>query len=76
MLADHFRQSDPVARAVKASDLPERTLKRRFKTATGASMNDLARFTIVDDHTIVLLPQAKRHRMLTTDFPPFAVGGG
>lgn len=35
-----FREAGAVARAVTASGVPERTLKRRFKTATGLSLMD------------------------------------
>ena len=34
----HFRESNPVAGAVAQSGLPERTLKRRFKAATGYAL--------------------------------------
>jgi transcriptional regulator GlxA family with amidase domain len=34
-LADHYREPQPVTRMVAQSGLPERTFKRRFKTATG-----------------------------------------
>jgi transcriptional regulator GlxA family with amidase domain len=37
-LAAHFAEPEPVARAVARSGLPERTLKRRFKAATGATL--------------------------------------
>ncbi len=37
-LATHFRDANVVAGAVAASGIPERTLKRRFKTATGNSL--------------------------------------
>jgi transcriptional regulator GlxA family with amidase domain len=39
-LAKHFREPHAVAAVVAASAIPERTLKRRFKTATGASLID------------------------------------
>ncbi len=37
-LAKHFRDTNVVAGAVAASGIPERTLKRRFKTATGNTL--------------------------------------
>jgi transcriptional regulator GlxA family with amidase domain len=37
-LAAHFRDELAVAGAVSACGIPERTLKRRFKTATGSSL--------------------------------------
>lgn len=39
-LKAHFREQGALARAVALADLPERTLKRRFKTATGSSLID------------------------------------
>jgi transcriptional regulator GlxA family with amidase domain len=39
-LANHFRESRAVARAVEQSRLAERTLKRRFKAATGLTLMD------------------------------------
>lgn len=36
-LSQHFRETSTVARAVQHSRMPERTLKRRFKVATGLS---------------------------------------
>lgn len=37
-LAGHFREPDALARAVGSAGVPERTLKRRFKAATGSSL--------------------------------------
>ncbi|TNE60009.1 MAG: helix-turn-helix domain-containing protein [Sphingomonadales bacterium] len=37
-LSQNFREPDAVTGAVKASGIPERSLKRRFKTATGSSL--------------------------------------
>ena len=37
-LAEHFRQPDVIANVVNQSNLPERTLKRRFKLATGVTL--------------------------------------
>lgn len=39
-LAEHFREQDAIAGAVAAACIPERTLKRRFKAATGVSLMD------------------------------------
>lgn len=39
-LRQHFRESDAIGRAVGSSELAERTLKRRFKSATGAALID------------------------------------
>jgi len=37
-LEEHFREIDAVARVVEFSSIPQRTLKRRFKAATGSSL--------------------------------------
>jgi transcriptional regulator GlxA family with amidase domain len=39
-LADHYREPNVVASAVEYATIPERTLKRRFKTATGCTLID------------------------------------
>lgn len=39
-LAEHFRRSDAIKQVVARSNLPERTLKRRFKAATGTTLID------------------------------------
>jgi transcriptional regulator GlxA family with amidase domain len=39
-LAEHFRRSDAIKQVVERSNLPERTLKRRFKAATGTTLID------------------------------------
>lgn len=39
-LAEHVRDPHPVAGVVAASGVAERSLKRRFKTATGVSLID------------------------------------
>ena len=39
-LGDYFREAEPVARAVAHADAAERTLKRRFKAATGTTLMD------------------------------------
>jgi transcriptional regulator GlxA family with amidase domain len=37
-LGTHFREPNPIARAIEALGVPERTLKRRFKAATGSTL--------------------------------------
>lgn len=37
-LVDHFRDADAIKRVVALSNVPERTLKRRFKAATGSTL--------------------------------------
>ena len=39
-LKDHFRQADALQAAIEAVGMPERTLKRRFKQATGQTLID------------------------------------
>jgi transcriptional regulator GlxA family with amidase domain len=39
-LQAHFREQSAVPRVVRQSNIPERTLKRRFKIATGSSLLD------------------------------------
>lgn len=39
-LARHFREPNPIGGVVAASGIPERTLKRRFKAATGVTLMD------------------------------------
>jgi transcriptional regulator GlxA family with amidase domain len=37
-LQDHFREIDAISQVVELAGIPERTLKRRFKSATGVSL--------------------------------------
>jgi transcriptional regulator GlxA family with amidase domain len=37
-LTEHFREIDGIARVVERANIPERTLKRRFKAATGCTV--------------------------------------
>lgn len=37
-LGEHFREADALLRAVRMSRIPERTLKRRFRAATGTTL--------------------------------------
>jgi len=37
-LASHFRESDPVAGVVSVCQIPDRSLKRRFREATGSTL--------------------------------------
>ena len=39
-LKEHFRDSEPVSRVVAHVGLPERSIKRRFKSATGETLID------------------------------------
>jgi transcriptional regulator GlxA family with amidase domain len=60
-LAEHFALPNPVQGAVDAARLPERTLKRRFKSATGSTLIDYVQNLRVDE--------AKR--LLETEATPF-----
>ncbi|HUE80142.1 MAG TPA: helix-turn-helix domain-containing protein [Sphingomicrobium sp.] len=60
LLKDIFRKPGAVARAVEQSKLPERTLKRRFKAATG--------LTILDYVQNLRIEEAKR-LLEISDFP-------
>jgi transcriptional regulator GlxA family with amidase domain len=51
-LGRHFRESGAVARVVEHARMPERTLKRRFKAATG--------FTLIDYLQNLRIEEAKR----------------
>src|SRR5690606_13715627 len=37
-LAEHFRENGALQKLVEVSDIPERSLKRRFKAATGHTL--------------------------------------
>ena len=39
-LAGHFRDSDAIRQVIELADIPQRTLKRRFKAATGVTLID------------------------------------
>jgi len=60
-LSEHFREPDAVQGAVAASRIPERTLKRRFKAATGS--------TLIDHVQNLRVEEAKR--LLETGELPF-----
>jgi transcriptional regulator GlxA family with amidase domain len=68
-LQEHFREPGAVARAVAHAGLPERTLKRRFKAATGLALMDYLQNLRIED--------AKR-RLESSDAPvdeiSYAVG--
>jgi len=51
-LSGHFRESDAIRRVVDRSGIPERTLKRRFKSATGS--------TLIEHLQNLRIEQAKR----------------
>ena len=39
-LGEHYRETDTIKRVVARANIPERTLKRRFKAATGSTLID------------------------------------
>ncbi len=39
-LASHYQRTDAIKRVIEMANIPERTLKRRFKAATGATLID------------------------------------
>ena len=48
-LEAHYRQPDPVARVVRHSGIPERTVKRRFKAATGSTLMDFVQILRIEE---------------------------
>jgi transcriptional regulator GlxA family with amidase domain len=48
-LTQHFREARAIARAVQHARMPERTLKRRFKAATGRSFIDYLQDLRIED---------------------------
>lgn len=64
-LVDHYGSSNPVARMVALSGLPERSFKRRFKQATG--------YTPIDYTQALRIEEAKQI-LETTSEPTDAVG--
>jgi transcriptional regulator GlxA family with amidase domain len=48
-LTNHFRESQAVGRLVEAMEVPERTLKRRFKEATGQTLIERVQDLRVED---------------------------
>lgn len=48
-LSEHFRETDVIKQVVEFSDIPERTLKRRFKMATNTSLIEYIQNLRVED---------------------------
>lgn len=65
-LKDHFRQHEALQTAVGASRVPERTLKRRFRAATGLSLIDYVQNLRIEE--------AKR-RLESSDTPIDEISG-
>ncbi len=57
-LEKHFRRPNTIARVVAASSVPERTLKRRFKTATGLTLIDYVQNLRVEEAKRLLESEA------------------
>lgn len=57
-LREHFMETDALAHAVVLAKIPERTLKRRFKTATGLSLIEFLQ-NIRVEHAKALLEQTE-----------------
>jgi transcriptional regulator GlxA family with amidase domain len=57
-LAQHFALPNPVQGAVDAARLPERTLKRRFKSATGSTLIDYVQNLRVEEAKRLLESEA------------------
>ena len=48
-LGEHFRESGAIRQAVELANIPERTLKRRFKAATGSTLIDYVQNVRVEE---------------------------
>lgn len=59
-LAEHYREDNAIAKVVRLAGIPERTLKRRFKDATGHSLMD---------HVQNLRVEAAKRMLETSDDP-------
>ena len=65
VLQEHFRDGDAIAVAIAAAGLPERTLKRRFRKATGVSLIDYVQNLRISHG---------QHLLETTDLPVEEIG--
>jgi len=66
-LARHYGESRAVARVVKQSGVPERTLKRRFKSATGASLIDYVQGLRVEEAKRLLESSRRSAEQISAD---------
>lgn len=64
-LQEHFREDDAIRGATRHCMLPERTLKRRFKQATGSALKDYVQNLRVEE---------AKHLLETTSDPVDAIG--
>jgi transcriptional regulator GlxA family with amidase domain len=63
-LAQHFRDADAIAGVVAASGRPERSVKRRFKVATGSTLIGYVQNLRIEDAKRTLETRARRSRRL------------
>lgn len=66
-LTKHYRESGAVARAVKQAGIAERTLKRRFKAATGASLLDYVQNLRVEEAKRLLESSQRSAEQISAD---------
>lgn len=66
-LTKHFRESGAVARAVKQVGIAERTLKRRFRAATGASLIDYVQNLRVEEAKRLLESSQRSAEQISAD---------
>lgn len=64
-LKERFRGQDALSRAVKAAGIPERTLKRRFKAASGVPLIDYLQNVRIEH---------SKHLLETTELPVEEIG--
>jgi hypothetical protein len=74
-LANSFRTHDAAQEVVRSSDVPERTIKRRFKGATGVALIDMCKTCVSrrrsDSSKRVPLEWTKSARAVATRTPRF-----
>jgi transcriptional regulator GlxA family with amidase domain len=66
-LAQHFRETAAVARVVRHTQVPERTLKRRFKAATGLSLIDYVQNLRIEEAKRLLELTARAAEEISAD---------
>ncbi|HJS77349.1 MAG TPA: helix-turn-helix domain-containing protein [Burkholderiales bacterium] len=66
-LAQHFRETAAVARVVRHAQVPERTLKRRFKAATGLALIDYVQNLRIEEAKRLLESTARAAEEISAD---------
>jgi len=66
-LAEHYREDEVVAHVVAHSDTPARTLKRRFKSATGTTLMDYVQNLRIEEAKQLLESSEKPFDEIATD---------